>query len=138
MRRPPTILFKSIYRPLATMASPASLRDRHARSSRALREVSLVRRAIRGARAHTNGVVGRSSTIDALQQGAVSELLITRRFIEIEPVHAAKAVEFAADRHVPTTMISGVAALELDLVTGGIGALLSRAPAPSHTGNALR
>ena len=70
--------------------------------------------------------------MDALEQGAVSELLVTPRFVELDPAAAARATQLAAEYGAKSTTISGLAAFELDLAAGGIGAILRRSSVKSR------
>jgi hypothetical protein len=93
---------------------------------RALRQATTVRRVLRSA-----GVMGTSTsstvpTLDALQAGTVEELLLTPRFIEMNPEVSATALRLARDGHAQVSTVTGAAAFELDLVAGGIGAMLRR------------
>ncbi|MEP6494482.1 MAG: hypothetical protein ABJF01_17490 [bacterium] len=107
------------------MTLPASI-DRQESQERALREASAVRRAIRGARSETNGVLGLAATFDALTNGAAGELLVTRRFAERDPIAAASAMLIAATTGVTITTVAGGAEFELDLAGDGVAALLRR------------
>lgn len=71
-------------------------------------------------------------TFAALERGAASELLLTPGFIELQPAAASHAVELAQRSGVRTTLLSGVAALELDLVGDGVGARLRRPLLHTH------
>lgn len=94
--------------------------------SRALRDTATVRRALRGAHAGHFGVVAITPTMDALEHGAVEELLITPRFIDSNSDASAKALQLAGKSSARVSVLSGAAAFELDLVAGGIGAILRR------------
>jgi hypothetical protein len=105
------------------------------RRAEALREASLVRRAIRGARSGTNGALGSLAALDALRRGVASEILLSRRFIESDPASAATASRLAASRGARLTMVTGLAEFELDLIGRGIGALLRHAPSTHRADN---
>ncbi len=93
---------------------------------RALREATLVRRLVRIAGLGGSGVLGATGTIDALQKGAISELLLTPRFVEMNPGLALRTAQLGAASGARTTTIAGLAAFELDFAAGGIGAVLRR------------
>lgn len=109
-------------------AAFASFSTNAAWRERALREASTVRRLLRGVGERSAGVLGEKLTIDALEHGRVRELLLTRRFVEVHPRVAVRAMQLAALQGVRMTMITGLAAFELDLAATGIAALLRRAP----------
>jgi hypothetical protein len=119
--------------PRAGVADPFTFSRRQVRRSRALRAATTVRRAIQAARTGGNGVVGSPSTIDALSRNLVSELLVTRRFAELEA--AANVIQLAAAHGVRSTTISGPAELELDLIGNGVAALLRRPSLESVVGS---
>ena len=100
--------------------------------ARVLREATLVRRLRRVARLGGAGVLGATRTLDALERGTITELLLTPRFVELNPGLALRAAQRATALGAPTTTITGLAALELDLAAGGIGAVLSRSCARSR------
>jgi hypothetical protein len=79
-----------------------------------------------GARPGGAAVIGAMRTIDALEHDMIRELLLTRRFVELNPDLAMKAAYLGSAHGVRTTTITGLAALELDLAGGGIGAVLRR------------
>lgn len=62
----------------------------------------------------------------ALTRGSVNELLITPRFDEHRPSVSRAAKQLAAARGVRTTVLTGMAAFELDLAGDGIAAILRR------------
>jgi hypothetical protein len=70
--------------------------------------------------------------MDELEQGTVNELLITPRFVELDPNAAARATQLAAKYGARATTITGLAAFELDLAAGGIGAILRRSGVKSY------
>lgn len=94
--------------------------------TRAVYEATAVRRILRSAHAGGNGVFGIAATMGALELNLTRHLLITERFVESNP-RLALLVQLAVDAGKLTTQtISGAAALELDLVGEGIGAVLAR------------
>ena len=99
--------------------------------TRVLREASLIRRLLRRKHAVETSVVGETATVDALERGAVDELLLTPRFAELRPAASVRAIQLAATHGVRTTNITGLAAFELDLAADGIGAVLRRSPCGS-------
>lgn len=116
-------------RPLVSVAS-ASIGE--AWHTRALREATTVRRLLRGTRVGRSGVIGETRTIDALERGAVTELLLTPRFAELRPGASLRATQLAAMQGARTTRVTGLAAFELDLAAEGIGAVLRRSDARHH------
>lgn len=60
---------------------------------------------------------------------------MTRRFIELHPGAAAKVAQLATACGLKPTTLTGVAAFELDLVGGGVGALLHYTSAKRAVGN---
>jgi len=113
-------------------AVSASSPARDAWHSAAFRDATTVRRLLRGTAGGGLGVKGQGSTMDALEQRAVSELLLTPRFVELHPDAALQATRLAAKHGAKSTTISGLAAFELDLASGGIGAILRRPNSQSH------
>jgi stalled ribosome rescue protein Dom34 len=108
------------------LADRAGTPSRDAWRMRALREASIVRRVLRGLDIAGSSTVGETDTMAALERSAVNELLITRRFTERRPSASTVARGLAAFGGVRTTIVTGVAALELDLAGDGIGAVLRR------------
>ena len=104
----------------AVTAEPAASRDR------AIREASLVRRVLRGAQSGGSGATGAAATIRALEAGTVRTLIMTRRFVDTQPGAAANVRALARAVGIEPTILSGVGAFELDMVAGGLGALLQR------------
>jgi hypothetical protein len=96
--------------------------------TRAVYEASAVRRILRSAHAGGSGVVGVAATMDALEAKTTRDLLITARFVELNSRLAALIRQAVDAGQLTTRTITGVAALELDLVGEGIGAILSRKP----------
>jgi stalled ribosome rescue protein Dom34 len=68
--------------------------------------------------------------MEALERGAVAELLITPRYIDLHDEESAKAMRLGRATGARLSILSGAAAFELDLVTGGIGAILRRSSSP--------
>lgn len=92
--------------------------------ARAVSEATAVRRILRSACAGGNGVVGVDATTAALERNSVRQLLFTARFVDLNPAIAAHVEQqFRAGRLTMRT-ISGVAALDLDLLGEGIAAVL--------------
>lgn len=93
---------------------------------RAIREASLVRRVLRGAKSGGAGAAGAAATIRALEAGTVRTLFMTRRFRDTQPAAAANVDLLARAIGIEPTILCGVGAFELDMVAGGVGALLQR------------
>lgn len=121
MSQPKSPLHRSSY-----IATGAGLANLDAWRMRALRHATAVRRMLRSAGVTDTSAVGEAPTLDALKSGMAEELLLTTRFIDMNPDLSATALELARQRSIRVTMVTGVAALELDLVAGGIGAVLRR------------
>jgi peptide subunit release factor 1 (eRF1) len=109
---------------------------RDAWRSRVLREATTVRRVLRDGRGSGLTALGETDTMAALARGSVNELLITPRFDEMRPSVSRTAKQLAAERGAHVTVLTGVAAFELDLAGDGIAAILRR-PSPRRRGEAL-
>lgn len=108
----------------ATAPEPGLSRER------AIREASLVRRVLRAAQIGGPGAAGAPATVRALETGTVRTLLMTRRFVDTQPASASNVRALARAIGVEPTILSGVGAFELDIVAGGVGALLQRSANP--------
>jgi hypothetical protein len=104
--------------------------SRQAWRSRALYEAATVRRALRAEGSNATGVSTPAMTIEALECGAVAELLVTPRYIDVHPEDSTKAMRLGRACGARLSVLSGSAAFELDLVAGGIGAILRRSSSP--------
>lgn len=93
---------------------------------RAIRETTLVRRVLRGAQSGGAAAAGPADTVHALEVGTVRELLLTRHFLDSQPSAADNVLTLARAAGIATTVLAGVGAFELDMVAGGVGALLRR------------
>jgi hypothetical protein len=92
------------------------------RLDRAIRELARVRCALRDARQGASGLV---SVARALHGGSARQIMITTRFLELEPGPAMALLQAATDQGVATVVVNGAGALELDVRGGGVGALLA-------------
>jgi hypothetical protein len=72
------------------------------------------------------GAAGAFSTLAALQTGQASEVFLTARYAELEVASMPALLCHAAISGVRVTCVGGVAALELDLVAGGVCARLAQ------------
>lgn len=86
------------------------------------REAAAVRNALRGSGA--GSALGQVLTMASLDRGTVRELLLTPRFIEMNPGAAISACRGSHECGAAVTMVHGVAALHLDLIADGIAAAL--------------
>jgi hypothetical protein len=105
---------------------------RDAWRTRALREATTVRRVLRDHRVSGLTTLGETDTMAALERGVVTELLITLRFEELRPSISRAARALAATRGARTTVLTGMAAFELDLAGDGIAAVLRRSGPRRH------
>ncbi len=101
---------------------------------RAERDRVAVEQLLEQTGAHANGVVGAVATLDALEHGAASELLLTPGFIDAHGMEADRAIDHALDDGTAIEVVTGAAAADLDARGGGVGAVLRfamHAPATS-------
>lgn len=108
------------------LAERAATPARDAWRRRALREATTVRRVLRDHRVSASTALGEIDTMAALEHGVVTELLMTPRFEELRPSTSRAAKQLAAAHGGRATMLTGVAAFELDLAGDGIAAVLRR------------
>ena len=92
---------------------------------RVLREAAVLR-VVSGP--GTGSVIGQVRTMALLDRGTVRELLLTPRFIETNPGTAISACRSSHRCGAAITVVHGAAALHLDLIADGIGALLRHDP----------
>lgn len=97
--------------------------------TRALHESAIVRRALRAA-GTDRAVTTPASTMDALERGMVAELLVTRRYVDMNQDAYDRALRLGRAGRAHVRILSGTAALMLDLAAGGMGAMLRRSPSP--------
>ena len=112
------------------LAGRSATPDRDAWRRRALREASTVRRVLRDDRVSGSTALGETETMAALARGSVNELLITPRFEELRSSVSRAAKQLAAERGARLTVVTGMAAFELDLAGDGIAAVLRRSRPP--------
>jgi len=99
----------------------AGLQTLVAEGERALREAAAVRNAL-----HTpnrRSALGQAHTMASLDRGAVRELLLTPRFIEMNPGAAITACRSSSNCGARVTVVHGVAALHLDVIADGIAVI---------------
>jgi peptide subunit release factor 1 (eRF1) len=99
---------------------------RDAWRTRVLREATTVRRVLRDGRGSGLTALGETDTMAALARGSVNELLITPRLEEMRPSVSRAAKQLATEHGAHMTVLTGVAAFELDLAGDGIAAILRR------------
>jgi predicted amidohydrolase len=81
---------------------------------------------LRDDRVSGSTALGETDTMAALRRGSVNELLITPRFEELRSGVSRAAKQLATERGVRMTVVTGMAAFELDLSGDGIAAILRR------------
>jgi stalled ribosome rescue protein Dom34 len=90
--------------------------------------------------AHGKGVTGIQATREAMQAGAVHEVLLTSAFIDRQPDDAEDVVRAAMAQRARVELVSGNGAMLLDNKAEGVGALLrfTTAVAPDKTSEHAR
>ena len=106
--------------------------------ARAIRDATVVRRVVRNSSIGGRGVVGIAGTTVALQQNTIQQVLLTPRFRERHPQVADLVDELARSKRFTTHVVSGAAALNLDLIGDGIAAILLRPTVPESGPDSVR
>jgi hypothetical protein len=106
------------------MADPLSMATRLVRRSRAARRRADLQRTLDAARNGAQGLTEPARIAAALENDAIEQLVVTRRFMERTDDIAKRLMHLATVRDMRTVVIDGVAALELDLFGEGIASRL--------------
>jgi Bacterial archaeo-eukaryotic release factor family 10 len=107
---------------------------RHASEVRRERDRALVNAVFDAAAAGQLGVVGATDTRHALRCGAVHELLLTDKFINVNPDRAERFIHDALADQAIVEVVTGDGAARLDDRSDGVGAILRFDPQGRRSG----
>jgi hypothetical protein len=100
------------------------------------RDRTLLGKLLEHTGAHMNGVVGPVATLDAVQRGSASSVLLTPPFLTTHADDAERVLEGTLAEGGEVHLLDGAPADELDAHGGGIGATLRFVPAYAQAGAA--